>query len=109
VLLDVSAFWVHITVDATIAISVRLEEAGRPGAIGDAHQRRLGRHLDQLTNGDRSVPIVTFCYSAACPAAYNGSLRAKALGYENVYWYRGGRLSWKTANLPLGNSHWLMD
>ena len=30
----------------------------------------------------------------------NLALRLVALGYPNVYWYRGGREAWKVAGLP---------
>ena len=32
--------------------------------------------------------------------SYNAALRFDALGYENLYWYRGGIAAWKAANLP---------
>ena len=34
------------------------------------------------------------------PMSYNAALRLDALGYENLYWYRGGIAAWKAANLP---------
>ena len=33
--------------------------------------------------------------------SYNASLRAIALGYTNVLWYRGGIEAWKQAGLPV--------
>jgi rhodanese-related sulfurtransferase len=30
----------------------------------------------------------------------NLALRLLALGYTNVYWYRGGREAWEVAGLP---------
>jgi adenylate cyclase len=30
----------------------------------------------------------------------NLALRIAALGYTNVYWYRGGREAWEVAGLP---------
>ena len=44
--------------------------------------------------------IVFFCLSAKCWLSHNAALRAIALGYENVHWYRGGIKAWKKARLP---------
>jgi PQQ-dependent catabolism-associated CXXCW motif protein len=47
------------------------------------------------------MPLVFFCVNSQCWLSYNASLRAAALGYTNVYWYRGGIESWRAAGLPL--------
>ena len=31
----------------------------------------------------------------------NLALRVAALGYTDIYWYRGGREAWEVADLPL--------
>ena len=61
---------------------------------------RLAAKLDELTLGNRARPMVFFCSGAECWASYNAALRASLIGYEKVYWYRGGLESWKDARLP---------
>ena len=61
---------------------------------------RLATKLEELTLGNRSLPIVFFCSGAECWASYNAALRASLIGYTNVYWYRGGLRAWKDAGLP---------
>ena len=61
---------------------------------------RLAAKLDELTLGNRERSMVFFCQGAECWASYNAALRASLLGYEKVYWYRGGLEAWKDAGLP---------
>ena len=61
---------------------------------------RLATKLEELTLGNRSLPIVFFCQGAECWASYNAALRASLIGYTNVHWYRGGLRAWKAAGLP---------
>ena len=61
---------------------------------------RLATKLRELTLGNRARAMVFFCQGAECWASYNAALRASLIGYENVYWYRGGLEAWKGARLP---------
>ena len=45
--------------------------------------------------------VVFFCESAQCWLSHNASLRALALGYRDVVWYRGGIEAWEAAGLPM--------
>lgn len=45
--------------------------------------------------------MVFYCASTMCWMSYNAALRARALGYLDVLWYRGGIEAWKAAGLPL--------
>ena len=38
--------------------------------------------------------------AGAAGVSYNAALRLYVLGYENLYWYRGGIAAWKAAKLP---------
>jgi rhodanese-related sulfurtransferase len=49
---------------------------------------------------DKTRPIVFYCASRECWQSVNAALRAKAAGYTQVQWYRGGHSSWKAAGLP---------
>jgi len=67
----------------------------------DAVQTRLNRVLNQMTQGNRAAPMVFFCLSKTCWLSHNAAVRAVALGYTNVLWYRGGRDAWMAAGLPM--------
>lgn len=50
------------------------------------------------------TPLVFTCDSMSCWQAYRAALRAIALGYTEVAWYRGGVQSWATAGLALAQA-----
>jgi TolB-like protein/class 3 adenylate cyclase/tetratricopeptide (TPR) repeat protein len=74
--------------------------AGIGGTTSDEYQERLSRKMLPLTKGDRDIPIVTMGWNAERYQGRNLALRLVALGYTNVYWYRGGREAWEVAGLP---------
>jgi PQQ-dependent catabolism-associated CXXCW motif protein len=69
--------------------------AAQPGDFNDTVQQQFGQMLMQLTQGNKQVPIVTYCQGPQCWMSYNAALRAIALGYRNVLWYRGGVEAWQ--------------
>lgn len=69
--------------------------AAQPGDFNDAVQQQFGQMLLQITQGNKQVPIVTYCQGPQCWMSYNAALRAIALGYSNVLWYRGGLEAWQ--------------
>ncbi len=71
--------------------------ASQPGDFNDSVQQQFGQMLMQLTQGNKQVPIVTYCQGPQCWMSYNAALRAIALGYRNVLWYRGGLEAWQRA------------
>jgi PQQ-dependent catabolism-associated CXXCW motif protein len=75
--------------------------ASQPGSFNDQTQQQLGQYLQQATGGNKQHPIVLYCLSTQCWMSYNASLRAIALGYTNVLWYRGGIEAWKMAGQPV--------
>ncbi|MGH8704554.1 MAG: rhodanese-like domain-containing protein [Burkholderiales bacterium] len=77
--------------------AVWLPGAGRGQSFDDAVQAQLGRTLELLTRRDTRRPLVFFCAGAKCWLSYNAALRAAALGYSEVYWYRGGIEAWVVA------------
>ena len=84
----------------TLPGAVWLKGAGLAhGRHGDI-ERRLAAALNKITNGDKVRRLVFFCRGAECWLSYNAALRAVALGYKNVYWYRGGVTAWEAAKLP---------
>ena len=55
--------------------------------------------MRQLTSRDLSAPIVAVGFNSERFDGRNLALRLVALGYTNVYWYRGGREAWEVAGL----------
>ena len=80
--------------------AVGLKNAGWGGGTSDAMQDRLGRKMRVLTKGDLSKPIVAVGWNSERFGGRNLALRLVALGYTQVYWYRGGREAWEVAGLP---------
>ena len=74
--------------------------AGVGGNLSDEYQDRLARKMQQLTGGDRSRPIVAMGSNSERYQGRNLALRLVAMGYSQVYWYRGGREAWQAAGLP---------
>ena len=97
VLVDVASGDGHVTLQG----AYWLPGAGRGNHYFDLLQAQLAGYLEQLSQGDKRRPMVFFCVNAQCWLSYNASLRAAALGYIQVYWYRGGIEAWKEAGLPL--------
>jgi PQQ-dependent catabolism-associated CXXCW motif protein len=97
-LVDVASGDGHVTLRG----AYWLPGAGRGNHYIDPLQAQLAGYLEQLSLGDKSRPLVFFCVNAQCWLSYNASLRAVALGYGRVYWYRGGIEAWREAGLPLG-------
>ena len=71
--------------------------AAQAGSFNDATQQEFGRYLQQVTAGDKARPMVFYCQSTQCWMSYNAALRAIAMGYSRVYWYRGGIEAWQQA------------
>jgi TolB-like protein/class 3 adenylate cyclase/rhodanese-related sulfurtransferase len=79
------------------AIHVNLPNSGN---LTDEWQTALARLVGEATNGDKQRPILTFAYSINRWDSRNLALRLIALGYTNVYWYRGGWEAWDAHDLP---------
>jgi TolB-like protein/class 3 adenylate cyclase/tetratricopeptide (TPR) repeat protein len=93
--LDASLPW-----GMSIPGAVGLWGVGVGGSVFDNYQARLRTKIQQLTKGDPSAPVVTMAWNAERYQGRNLALRLVALGYTNVYWYRGGREAWEVAGLP---------
>jgi rhodanese-related sulfurtransferase len=77
--------------------AIWLPGAGRGHSFTDTVQARFAQAIDAATKGDRKRPVVFFCQGPQCWLSYNAALRAVRLGYETVYWYRGGIEAWLEA------------
>jgi hypothetical protein len=80
--------------------AIGLINSGRGGSTTDATQGRLREQLRKLTKGDLTVPIVAVSWNSEGFSGRNLAIRLAALGYTQVYWYRGGREAWEVAGLP---------
>ena len=69
--------------------------AAQAGSFSDKTQQEFAQFLQQMTQGNKEVPLVFYCLSSHCWMSYNASLRAINMGYKNVLWYRGGIEAWK--------------
>ena len=80
--------------------AVGLQFAGLGGSFTDTAQDHLRKKMGQLTAGDLNRLIVAVGWNSERFDGRNLALRLAALGYTQVYWYRGGREAWEVANLP---------
>jgi adenylate cyclase len=80
--------------------AVGLKFAGLGGSFEDTAQGRLKAKLHALTAGDLNRPIVAVGWNSEWFDGRNLALRLAALGYRQVYWYRGGREAWEVHGLP---------
>jgi TolB-like protein/tetratricopeptide (TPR) repeat protein len=94
-ILDVSYPW-----GSSISGAVGLWGGGVGGSTSDPFQERMGHVMPLLSRGDKAIPIVTVGWNAERYQGRNLALRLVALGYTEVYWYRGGREAWAAAGLP---------
>jgi PQQ-dependent catabolism-associated CXXCW motif protein len=95
-LIDVAAGEAHVTLKGALW----LPGAGRGVHFFDPLQADLAGRLSAMTSRDKARPMVFFCVDSECWLSYNAALRAAALGYTEVYWYRGGIAAWLEAGLP---------
>jgi adenylate cyclase len=80
--------------------AIGLQFAGLGGSFTDTAQNRLHGKLRELTAGDSDRPIVAVGWNSERFDGRNLALRLAALGYIQVYWYRGGREAWEVNGLP---------
>lgn len=67
--------------------------AGR-GILEPAKVEALLSRIDELSGGDRSKPIVTFC-QPRCWGSWNVGKRLIEQGYTAVHWFPGGTNGWQ--------------
>ena len=78
-----------------------VEYAGDAGSFQDATQAKLADKLKELTGNNLDMGLVFYCAGSNCWESYNACLRAIYLGYTHVYWYRGGILAWRDADVSV--------
>jgi PQQ-dependent catabolism-associated CXXCW motif protein len=72
-----------------------------PGAglapLDPAREEAFYRRMEELTKGDRSVPIVAFC-RPACWGSWNAAKRLVLRGYTRVHWFPAGIEGWQSVH-----------
>jgi TolB-like protein/Flp pilus assembly protein TadD/rhodanese-related sulfurtransferase len=96
VIIDTASYWWHRSIPGAVA----LRGAGWGGSMSDAMQDRLRHKMQALTKDDLSTPVVAVGWNSERFDGRNLALRLVALGYTQVYWYRGGREAWEVNGLP---------
>ena len=84
----------------SIPNAIGLQGMGQAAGFSETIQNRFHRKMQNLTESDLSVPIVVFCVNSERFTGYNLALRLVALGYTQIYWYRGGFEAWQVNGLP---------
>jgi len=84
----------------TIPGASRLPAAGQ-GTMNPTTLQSIWDALSKLTGGNFDIPVVFFGADVKDWSGYNAGLRAANMGYDRVYWYRGGIAAWKAAQQPL--------
>jgi len=80
--------------------TIGLKCSGEGGELSGVTQDHLRAKMQTLTHGDLAMPIVAVGWNAERFDSRNLALRLVALGYTQVYWYRGGREAWEVNGLP---------
>jgi PQQ-dependent catabolism-associated CXXCW motif protein len=70
------------------------------GELAPLWQNYLEQHLARLERQHPGRALVFYCKSD-CWLSWNAIKRARALGYQRLYWYRDGIDAWQQAGLPL--------
>ena len=69
-----------------------------PGAgaapLDPAREALFYERAEELTNGDKSKPIVTFCHPE-CWGSWNAAKRLVLRGYTRVHWFPAGIEGWQ--------------
>ena len=80
--------------------SRRAVRCGHGGSPPDEYQARLKQKIDQLTHGNRTVPIITVGVNAERFQARNLALRLAVSATPASIGPPGGREAWEVAGLP---------
>lgn len=70
---------------------------GGAAAFDAAQEEAFFRRLEELTQGDRSKPVVTFC-RPQCWGSWNAGKRLVMKGYTGVHWFPDGIDKWQEAH-----------
>lgn len=85
-----------------VFIDVRSAREWDWGHVQGAVHLELARGFVGLSQREwpRSVPLVVYCDSDACPASAEAVRLAVDWGYQQVFYFRQGYFAWMLADLP---------
>ncbi|SFR00074.1 PQQ-dependent catabolism-associated CXXCW motif protein [Poseidonocella sedimentorum] len=69
------------------------------GALADETHAYFKAGLAAVTGGALSHPVLIFCLED-CWMSWNAAKRARAYGYDTVYWFPGGTDAWSFHDFP---------
>lgn len=49
----------------------------------------------------KDTPVCFYCNGITCDRSADAVAKAKAAGYTNIYWFRGGIEEWKAKDFPI--------
>ncbi|MEH6470224.1 MAG: rhodanese-like domain-containing protein [Halopseudomonas sp.] len=49
----------------------------------------------------KDTPVCFYCNGETCGRSADAATKAKAAGYTNIFWFRGGIAEWKEKGFPL--------
>lgn len=105
VVIDTMAFFAGRSIPGAVGLAL----VGVGGDVSDLAQDHLRPIARELSHGNLGAPVVALGWNSENFSGRNFALRLVALGYTNVYWYRGGREAWEARQLPeaeLGATDW---
>lgn len=53
---------------------------------------------------DKSTPVLFYCNGVKCGRSVESASKALALGYKNIYWFRGGWEEWLEKKMPISHN-----
>ena len=77
----------------------RFDEGHIPGAVNVAFNRFNDNTLARVASKDQEV--VFYCYGMGCDYSNKASSRARAWGYQKVYYFAKGFPGWWDAGYPI--------
>lgn len=84
----------------SIPNAIGLRYVGDGGDLHDVAEDLLRTKMQEITGGDLAKPVVAVGWNSETFDGRNLALRLAAIGYTQVYWYRGGREAWEVRGLP---------
>ena len=73
------------------------------GLLSAESEAYFKSHLERLSGGDKSKPLVFFCLRN-CWMSWNSAKRALTYGYSNVLWFSEGTDAWQEIGQPIAEA-----
>lgn len=53
---------------------------------------------------DKNTPVLFYCNGVKCGRSVESANKALAMGYKNIYWFRGGWEEWLEKKMPISHN-----